>query len=355
MQIPHRLQRFLPKLPFQKKRPLHILYLGVHEILEFDEVRLLQNLGHQVICLGNLTVRPNSGRFRPLLPQLLPQGEWATLVRGADRNSLPPALLERIDVIIAMHEPSYLLNNWPSIRRKRVIWRTIGQSVDFIESALRPLRKKGLQIVRYSPAEARVPGYLGADAIIRFAKDPEEYGGWTGSSPRAISFINNLPQREIHCNGPIVRQLAARLPFDLYGIGNEELPFARGLVPPEEQPQVLRSARAYFSANTQPASYTLGFIEAWMTGIPVVAVGPALGHARHTPEYRQDTYEVHKLMESGRQGYWSDDPAKLESHLRSLLQDPGHAAALGTAGRARAIELFGIGTIAPQWQAFLES
>lgn len=355
MQIPYRLQQFLPKLPFQKKRPLHILYLGVHEILEFDEVRLLQDLGHEVIFLGNLTRNRASGRFRPLLPRFLPQGEWAPLVQEASPDRLPPALLERIDVVIAMHEPSFLLNNWPQLRRKRVIWRTIGQSVDFIEAALHPLRQQGLQIVRYSPAETRIPGCIGTDAIIRFAKDPEEYGGWTGSSPRAISFINNLPQREIHCNGPLVRQLADRLPFDLYGIGNEALPFARGLVPPEEQPLLLRSARAYFSANTQPASYTLGFIEAWMTGIPVVAVGPALGHARLTSEYRQDTYEVHELMESGRQGYWSDDPAELERHLRSLLHDPACAAALGAAGRSRAIELFGIGTIAPQWQAFLES
>jgi hypothetical protein len=335
--------------------PLTILYLGVHGILEYDEVRLLRSLGHRVLCLGPSTNPAHTRQLRPFLP--LPPGmeELQRLAQGVSPSCLSPALINQADVVIAMHEPSFLLGNWPKLRRKRVIWRTIGQSVDFVEAALRPLRRQGLQIVRYSPAESRIPGFLGADAVIRFAKDPAEYGGWTGNLPRVLSFIHQLAQRPIHCNAATVRHLAERLPFDLYGIGNESLPFARGSVSAEEQARLLRSSRAYFSANTQPASYTLGFIEAWMTGIPVVAVGPALGHARHTGEYRQDTYEVHELMESGRQGYWSDDPTELERHLRSLLHDPAHAAALGATGRARAIELFGIGTIAPQWQAFLQS
>jgi glycosyltransferase involved in cell wall biosynthesis len=36
----------------------------------------------------------------------------------------------------------------------------------------------------------------------------------------------------------------------------------------------LRKIRAYVYTGTQPASYTLGLIEAMMTGVPVVSIGP---------------------------------------------------------------------------------
>jgi hypothetical protein len=31
---------------------------------------------------------------------------------------------------------------------------------------------EGLEIVRYSPMERNIPGYIGEDALIRFYKDP---------------------------------------------------------------------------------------------------------------------------------------------------------------------------------------
>jgi glycosyltransferase involved in cell wall biosynthesis len=150
----------------------------------------------------------------------------------------------------------------------------------------------------------------------------------------------------------MVQQMASALPFMLYGGGNESLTFAGGMLSLDEQKKVLRTARAYFNANTHPASYTLSFIEAWMTGIPVVSVGPMLGNPRNA-EYTQETFEVPDLITDGVNGYCSDDPQRLRTVLQDLLNDEALARSIGAAGRGRAIELFGIESVRDQWRQFL--
>jgi hypothetical protein len=51
----------------------------------------------------------------------------------------------------------------------------------------------------------------------------------------------------------------------------------------------LRRIRAYLYTGTQPASYTLGLIEAMMTGVPVVSIGP--DHMT----WQRDLFEGHEI------------------------------------------------------------
>jgi hypothetical protein len=81
-----------------------------------------------------------------------------------------------------MHIPEWIIDNWELFRGKRVIWRTIGQSTSTHEAKLLPYRNQGLQIVRYSPRETNINGYIGQDAMIRFYKDPDEYKNWQGKT-----------------------------------------------------------------------------------------------------------------------------------------------------------------------------
>ena len=116
----------------------------------------------------------------------------------------------------------------------------------------------------------------------------------------------------------------------------------------------LRAARAYLYTGTQPASYTLGLIEAMMTGIPVVSIGP-----EHMTvfSYGPSLFEGHEIVSSRTDDWhwqpWSDDPVEARDKLSALLSSPSYAQEQSKVQRARAIELFGKERIAAEWQAFL--
>jgi len=332
---------------------MNILYRSVHEILEYDELRLLTSLGHRVCSLGSYAdPRDVPGRMRPGIPEMQYDPEFVRLVAQKGQADVSDQILDSIDVVIVMHDPDFIPRNWSKLRDKRVIWRTIGQSIACTEELLRPCREEGLQIVRYSPAETRIPGYLGADSFIRFAKDPAEYTGWTGDLSRIIGFSHDILQRPGHCSWEVVEQIAGRVPFTLYGRNSDGISFGGGLLSPEEQKKVFQSARAFLSTGTHPASYTLGFIEAWMLGIPVVAVGPIYGSPRRSG-YEQDTYEVPDLIDDGVNGFCRDDIGGLIMAFQDLLHDQSLARSIGEAGRKRASELFGVETIREEWRRFL--
>ncbi len=107
----------------------------------------------------------------------------------------------------------------------------------------------------------------------------------------------------------------------------------------------LRRSRCYLYTGTQPASYTLGLIEAMMTGIPVVSIGPA--NMQIFP-YSPLLFEGHEIA-----GLGSDDPTEAGQMVRDLLAFPEHAKRISEQQRARAIDLFGIDTIREQWREFL--
>jgi len=109
--------------------------------------------------------------------------------------------------------------------------------------------------------------------------------------------------------------------------------------------QILRTNRAYLYTGTQPASYTLGLIEALMTGIPVVSIGPAW---MEVFEYGPALFEGHDLAYN-----WSNHPGLARNMLRTLLDDISIANLASKIQRERAIELFGKETIGQQWKAFL--
>ena len=102
-----------------------------------------------------------------------------------------------------------------------------------------------------------------------------------------------------------------------------------------------------------PASYTLNFIESWMTGIPVVAIGGEFGNPPFLEN--QFTYEIPFLIKNGVNGYCSDDLGKLTEYVKNLLEDHELAKKIGAAGREKAIELFGKEKIKKQWIKFFDS
>jgi glycosyltransferase involved in cell wall biosynthesis len=106
----------------------------------------------------------------------------------------------------------------------------------------------------------------------------------------------------------------------------------------------LRRIRAYLYTGTQPASYTLGLIEAMMTGVPVVSIGP--DHMT----WQRDLFEGHEIAEvSGR-------PPRVRAQewlAATFATTIDLATKCARYTRERAIALFGIETVGPQWREFL--
>lgn len=339
--------------------PVNLLLLLSHAIEEYDQVRLLSSLGYDVFSLGGYIdpAHPHD-RKRPSLPEAPFHPELREVVDslGTEDNlemakqRLPTSLLEWGDAILVhAYERRWIAGQWPRLREyvrrgKRVIWRTIGQSAATNELAMAPLKEEGLEIVRYSPRERNIPGFAGEDALIRFYKDPEEWSGWVGDDPRVINVSAGLVQRGEFTNWEFWEAATAGLPRMAVGPGSEAIGGA-GEVSLCEMKSWLRRARAYLYTGTQPASYTLGLIEALMTGIPVVSIGPKW---HHMLPYGPDLFEGHELSL-----LCSDDPAQARRYLRDLLIDQDAARQLSERQRQRAIRLFRKERIGAGWKAYL--
>lgn len=336
---------------------MKILYISCHAILEYDEVKLFTELGHEVDSFG--AYRDPRGAYtlpRPGIEGMWIKEEFIQLTGITPKTDIPQSLIDQYDTIIFMsgEQEAALLANWPKLKKKRVIWRTIGQSTGLIERAVQPLRKEGLQIVRYSPKEANVDQYTGSDALIRFYKDPDEFFGWIGEDKRPINFTQSLRGRGrlVHYD-EIMGSLVGFEGAKVYGTGNTDLgSFNGGEVTYEYLKQLLRDCRVFVYGGTFPASYTLSFIEAMMTGIPIVALGEKIIKQKGLTEF--DYYEIPNLLIDGETGYVCQSIEDMRRRIDDILHDSILAARLSVAAREKAIDLFGKKKIADQWKKFLE-
>jgi glycosyltransferase involved in cell wall biosynthesis len=333
-----------------------ILYLSAHSILEYDELRLFHQLGYEFLSLGSY-INPQSpvDNKRPPIEGAVYQDKFMNLLGRYSRDNLHHELVDPFDVIIVMHIPDWIESNWRVIKKKHVVWRSIGQSLPSIEQRLRPYVKEGLKIVRYSPTEATIPNFVGQDALIRFYKDETEFDGWNGKQVKVITLGQGLPKktRREHCNYRAFLFATKHLPRVVFGPENEETKIAGGTLTYEQLKQALRDHRVFFYTGTQPAAYTLGFIEAWMTGIPIVAIGPQLGNSIYGSV--QQTYEVHQLIENGLNGFWADNTQQLRNYVKELLSNNQLADQISQNGRETALKHFRLDLVKQAWKNFLES
>lgn len=343
-----------------------IVLLLAHSIEEHDQLRLLSGLGYEVFSIGGYIDprSPHDSKRPPLDIPFYPDLKAAVDELGTDDNldaakrHIPDAILAWADTIICHHyEHTWIVPQWDRLRDHRVIWRTVGQSVGGNEAMMAPLHKEGLEIVRYSPKERNIPNYAGETALIRFYKDPAEWHGWTGEWPGVINITQHLRQRDPYTNygfwAEATRGLARPNIDDIpppyamaLGPGSEAIG-GPGELTYSEMQGWLRRSRAYLYTGTQPASYTLGLIEAMMTGIPVVSIGPSW---MKVFPYGPDLFEGHEIALMA-----ADDPAAARHAIQMLLDSPILAAHQSAEGRQRAIELFGYETIREQWRRYLGS
>lgn len=349
----------------------NILYLSAHEVLEMDEVKLFTELGHSVFSMGAYQTANHGAGLRGPIPNLYQNDHLRGVSIQCSKENIHSELIEWSDVIVSMHNARvdvndypqpWLKGNWKKFKdlKKPVIWRSIGQSNRQIEESLKPFRKDGLKIVRYSPFEETIPSYQGGDALIRFYKDPDEYKDWNGQVPHIVNISQALfgsdtvRSRGDHMSKDVFDRVVEGFDWRVFGPDNEKaLLHNGGVLSHEDLKQMLRFNRVFFYTGTRPASYTLGFIEAFMTGIPIVSIGPEHGNDVYKD---QKTFEVHEIIgQSGGAGFWSDSIEDLRRYCKLLLDDHELAKEVSAKGRTRAIEYFGKAKIAKEWEVFLNS
>ena len=343
---------------------MNILLLASHAVAEYDDLRMFTDLGYDVFAPGGYEVPSRSGEgIRPALPNAPHHPEFVEMCNQvrAERGepgpmidwakaAIPDPIIEWADVIIAHHfVDRWIGDQWDRIRHKRVIWRTCGQSNPDLERYMTPFVDQGLEIVRYSPAERRHFGELGSfageSAVIRFGKYPSDYGPWTGEWPGVINVTQNLYQRGEACGYPFWRDVTRGLDAMPIGQGSEAIG-GTGAVPYPDMLAWLARARVYLYTGTTPASYTLGLMEAMLSGIPVVSISPnewgrGWGGAM--------LFEGHEFA-----SVWADSVDSTRVAINDLLRNDERAANASRDTREMGEFYFGIERIGQRWKDYLE-
>lgn len=338
---------------------MKILYVSIHQALEYDELRMFRDAGHEVFSLGSQLTEPAFHGLRPPL-DLGPFG--ATMKARFDELGgryafdappldmvIPEAFVDLFDVCIVMHDVGILHRHWHALSRIPVVWRSIGVDLVGAEWAMQSYRARGCYVVRYSPAELAMPHAVGTDAVIRFPKKIADFKPWTGTEAAIFKvyadFRNRLPAEH-----DFVERLAAGRRFLLGGGRNEDSVGSVGILSYERLLEMLRSCRVYFYGAGPPAPYTLNFIEAWLAGIPVVALRPEAIYGAQDSRYA----EIHRLIAHGRDGFLVSTLEEAAAICDRLLADRDYAARIGARGAAKAAQLFRDDVIARQWNRLLK-
>lgn len=333
---------------------------------EIDSVFPEAKLNIEIFSLGGAFQNPlQSGDF---LRNIIPKGRFYQNLYGValqcDKDNIHPELVQWADIILSMHNSAlpgqkhqqrWLANNIEKFReqKKKVIWRSIGQSTPEIENELKLYKKSGMSIVRYSPMERLIPNYAGDDAIIRFYKDPEEFGNWNGEKKQVITIAQSFKKRGDHLGYGLFDRITEGFNRKVYGTENADLGEVWGGTRSyEELKKDLRDSRAFWYFGTKPAPYTLSLIEAMLTGVPIIAAGPKLREDEQSP-YKWKNYEIPSIISNGINGYVSDSIDELRGYIQLLLENDEVAKRIGEAGRETALELWDKKKIMGQWVEFL--
>lgn len=336
----------------------NILYLSSHSILEYDEIKLFQELGHTVYSLHGAYSHGQGDGKRPSLPMNAPT-HLHDVAMQCSRENIHPEIIAWADIIFCMHRVDWLNDNWDKMEGKKVVLRTIGQNTDSNERDIAPLRSKGLRIVRMSPTEETIVNYQGKDALIRFYKDPDEFFGYTGSVNRVVNVSqamygnDTVHSRGDHMNIEVFKKVMEGFDWKIYGSDNEGAgDHFGGQLSYDDMKNMFKFNGVYFYVGTQPSPYSLAFIEPFMTGIPIVSIGSNLATSVYP---QQKTWEIPSIIENGVSGYVSDNIVDLRNAIMKLLNDKEHAMTISRNAVVRAKQFFGKDTIKNQWAEFFNA
>lgn len=349
---------------------MKLLYISCsHTTQEFDDLTLFTELGIDWFSTG-IYANPKA----PLLyygsllrnsiekepnKVLLDQFNKINPNRGYHKYiNLNKKFISNFDVIMCSYS-TICINNLERVlaivdNKIPIIFRTYGFQSSKFELYLKGAQEKfNLYLIRNSPQEQTIKDYAGHSSIIRGYVDETIYKDWSGEIPQVLTFANDFNARLRHCNYNCYRiymkEIFPHIPAALQGYGNENVTKKKA-ISWDEQVALYKKYAVYFNLNSPPASLTYSFVEALMTGIPIVSIGPKLGSIDNV-----DTYEVPKILINGENGFYSDSVEWLRGYINMLLNDRELGKKIGAAGRKTALSLFSKQIIKEQWEIFFKS
>ena len=307
---------------------MKILYLSCHAVLEYDELRILNDLGYDVTSVGGY-IHPKSPHVDTRPPLIIDSNKdrehkinklfETNKSKGIPLEkcsyTLTKEVVDDYDIIYVMHNLEWLDINWEIIKNKIVVLRTFLNLGD-TELHIQKYVKQGLKVLRCSPLEREIENYAGEDGIIRFLKYECDFKPRNILHDQVITFGQSVKQRGSWCGAELIEGLSNELPFTIFGPANDEYKFWGGRLSYEDQLIQLATNSCYFFTGTFPAQYTLSFIEALMTGIPIVSMGKNLSQSI-VSKY---PFEVPYILDEI-EGFYGDDLTDIKNKLQVLLDD----------------------------------
>jgi glycosyltransferase involved in cell wall biosynthesis len=340
-----------------------LLYLSCHESLEYDELKIFNELGFDCFSVGHYCdlknpihpshdgspIPDNSELFERFCKSHsysrierklnnLKSGEHAPYVVRVKKD-----FADLFDVVYIGYYEENLTLNWESFAGKLVILRTIAQ----LQYHRSPFLHK-IKTVSMSPKEGNIHGYK-PNKLIRHAVDTNYHSGWVGETNIVLTVNKWLKKRGDISGWDIYQQATKDFNRVVCGFSNEDIEWAKTDISQSEIKKLRQEAGVYFSTCSKPGNLTYTFLEALSTGIPVVTIGPKWGNM---PGF--EMFEAHEFIENGVNGFWSDNTHELREYLQLCLSDKKLAKRLSENGRKTAIDYFSLERCKQDWADFFK-
>ena len=351
---------------------MKILYISsYHPTLEHNHAELFNNLGLDWFSTGiYLNDSPQSIKqylkIRPYIkPPLVSMYKQEFLTNNpkyfqsfTGLNSptvkLDKDFIKNFDIVFSCN-PSILLNHWDDFKNLPVILFTCGNTHS-IELKLTPLVNDGLKIVRGSSTELKIKN-CNKSIVIPCFIDEEFYSNWTGICNYVLSFQSHLKERRNTLPVKTYFQVTKEINTRIYGTyaNNQKDPAVISTLSYNEQLNKYRECSAYFSISNGVAPITYNFMEALVTGAPVVCFGPKIGGSTMVKKGLPSIYDQCNIIQNEVDGFYSDDVSTLKQYLNLLLKDKTASREIGANGRKTGINLFGKQTVVNQWRTLFNN
>jgi len=235
--------------------------------------------------------------------------DWQPLAQFAQRSNCPMVCLDR--------EPPPTLVSPPQVTERQL-------------AALRAMG--GERNVFGSHTAARAWGFDGDRddvTVIHSPVDTDLFSGWEGGDGKVLTVVDGYTHRP-EAGFDVWREVTR-------GLGVNPVGDSPGFSEAAKSGQQLAGfyQRASTFLNTEECRTTpVALMRAMAVGCPIVTRGSPI---------------VEELIENGVNGYVTNDPAEMRSHLEALLADQARARSLGEAARQSAVRLFSEQSFATKW------